>query len=243
MPHSPLGLQLWSLRREFDADAAGTLRRVRSLGFDLIETAGTYGWTVERWKELLAETGLTLMGAHIGNLFEDLASHIAFQSALGNPRYVLPSLDEKDQTVEGYRRTAMRLNQAGEALRPYGATVLYHNHEFEFKVLAGGLTGYDLLLRETDPALVRFEVDTYWVAYAGREPQRFLVDHAERVGAVHAKQIRLADKAEVGIGEGDIDFAAILALARANKWPVVLEYEGENAVETARRGAAFLAGL
>ncbi len=240
-----LGLQLWSLRDEFAADAAGTLRRVRSLGFDHIETAGNYGWPVERWKELLAETGLTVIGAHLGgpDLFGDLPAQVRFQDALGNHRYIVPWLDEAERNPAGYRKLAVQLNRTGEALQPLGGEVLYHNHEFEFDDLGEGLTGFDILLRETDPARVRFEIDVYWVAYAGGNPLEFLTEHAERIGMVHAKQIRLADKSEVSADAGDIDFAPILALAEKHDWPVALEYEEKDAVEAVRRGAAHLKNL
>ncbi|SDT90155.1 Sugar phosphate isomerase/epimerase [Verrucomicrobium sp. GAS474] len=238
----PLGLQLWSLRRECETDAEGTLRQVRALGFDGIETAGTYGWPLEKWRALLAETGLQVIGAHLGDLFENLSEQMAFQGALGNRRYVVPWLDEKERSPEGYRKLAERLNRAGATLRSHGAELYYHNHDFEFADLGtgDGLTGYDILLKETDPAAVRFEVDTFWVARVGKDPLAFLRQNADRIGLVHAKQIRLAEKVEVRADLGDIDFVPIVALAREKGWPVVFEYEGEGAIEICRAGAAHL---
>ena len=241
--HTPiLGIQLYSLRREFEADAEGTLRRVRGLGYDYIETAGTYGWPVERWQELLAETGLRVAGAHLNILNEDLEDQVKFQSALGNHRYVVPSLPVEQHTAAGFAQAAARMNEVGTALQRHQASLYYHNHFFEFKDFEGK-TGFDILLAETDPALVSFEVDTYWVEKSGRAAGKFVERHALRIGMIHAKEFRRRDQSDQPAGEGDIDFPAIVSLSRENGWPLIVEYEGESAIEASRKSAAYLRSL
>jgi sugar phosphate isomerase/epimerase len=237
-----LGLQLYSLRREFDADAEGTLRLIPGLGYEAIETAGTYNWTAARWKQLLAETGLKVVGAHIGDL-TDLAKQVEFQQALGNHRYILPYVPESNQSADGFRRVAATLNKAAQELRAYDGEVFYHNHDFEFKDLGGGLNGYDILLQETDPKLIRFEVDTYWVERAGRDAAQFVAAHADRIGIIHAKELRRSDQSDQAAGKGDIDFPSIISLAKQNNWPVIVEFEGEGAVASSRESAAYLKSL
>jgi sugar phosphate isomerase/epimerase len=239
-----LGLQLYSLRREFDADAEGTLRSVRGLGYNHVETAGDYGWSADRWKELLSETGLKVAGAHVGPeaLTKDLASTIKFQKAIGNHRYILGYIADENRTEAGYARFGAILNKAAQDLRDEGGEVFYHNHDFEFKPV-GATTGYDILLKETDPKLVRFEVDTYWVEQAGRDAAEFVEKHADRIGIIHAKEIRRSDKSDQAVGEGDIDFAPIIKLAQTKDWPLIVEFEGEDAVEACRKSAAYLSKL
>ena len=234
-----LGLQLYSLRREFDADAEGTFRSVRGLGYDHVETAGDYGWSADKWKQLLAETGLKVAGAHVGqdSLTTELEKTVKFQKALGNHRYILGYV--ANHTVAGFSEAAAILNKAGKDLQSEGGEVYYHNHDFEFKPV-GGTTGYDILLKETDPKLVRFEVDTYWVEKGGHDAGEFVAKHADRIGIIHAKEIRRSDGSDQAVGEGDIDFISIIQLAKTKDWPLIVEFEGEDAVAAARKSASYL---
>jgi len=242
---SKLHLQLYSLRREFAADAEGTFRAVRGLGYDGVETAGTYGWEAARWKELLGETGLEVAGAHIGlpELEGALDRILDFQREIGNRRLIVPGLAKELQDPDGFREAADRLMRLASAVRSDGFEVLYHNHAFEFHPLADGSRGMDILLANTQPGLVRFEFDTYWLEKGGVNSLEFLRAHAPRTGMLHAKELRKQDGADVPAGQGDIQFPEILGLAREHGWPVVVEFEGENAAEAVRLGAAHLRPL
>ena len=244
MPTPLLGLQLYSLRREFGLDAEGSLRQIRALGYDFVEMAGTYGWDVEHWRELLKETGLQVAGAHIGlrELTEDLEAQVEFQAALGNHRYVVPYLPPEFHTLQGFAEIGRRLNDIAERLKKHGASLYYHNHDFEFKPL-GTSRGFDLLVKNTDPALVHFEVDTYWIERTGLNAADFVARHAGRIGMIHAKEFRRRDKTDRPAGEGDIDFPSIIALAKSKGWPVIAEFEGEGALEASRKSAIFLRSL
>lgn len=226
---SSLALQLYSLRHEATADPEKTLRLVPSLGYDAVELAGTYGWPVEKWKQLLAEMKLTVVGAHCR--LDEIEAQKPFHRAIGNPRLIVPSLPKGMD----YRHATRQLNALGRAGE---FTILYHNHAHEF---ADG--GMDILLAETDPTLVAFEVDTYWVERAGLNARDFIRQHADRVGMIHAKELRKRDNADVPAGQGDIDFKFIVPLARQRGWPVVVEYEGENAVACVAESAQYLSQI
>jgi len=244
-----LGLQLHSLRRECAADPAATLRRVRGLGFDHIELAGTYGWTAAAWRALLDETGLRVIGLHLSldDLAERLPDWIAFSQAIGSTRYVLGSLPEAERTADGYRRAAALLGRAAAAVQPHGGRVYYHHHAFEFADLGGAepTNGLELLLRETDPNQVALEVDTHWVEKGGWDSYQFIVAHASRVGMIHARDIARVDGDDRPPGQGDVNFPSILSLAKASGWPVIAEFGGTVAepFEAARASAAYLRGL
>ena len=242
-----LYLQLYSLRHETAADPEATLRRVPGLGFDGVELIGNYGWPTDRWRELLAETGLTVVGAHVGleSLEKDPGSHVEFNRALGNRRLVVSALPHAPQSLARYHDGARRLNAIGRQLAAEGFSLVYHNHSYEFEPLEKGalVCGMDLLLAETDLELVRFEFDTFWLETAGRDAVAFIRQHAGRVALIHAKDLSKRDGEDVPAGQGDVDFRTLLPLCSANGWPVILEYERGNAVEAVRQGAQYLRGL
>ena len=247
MDPARLYLQLYSLRHEMAADAEGTLRRVRSLGFDGVELAGDYGWTADRWRALLDETGLTVIAAHMAleSLEADVAARLKFQRTLGASRIVVPSLRKELQTVDGYHDAARRLNALGQRLADEGFALGYHNHAFEFHPLdkSGGSCGIDILLAETHPPFVHFEFDTFWLEQGGRNAVEFIRQNEGHAFLIHAKDRRRRDGVDVPAGQGDVDFHALIPLCTAHGWPVILEYESGNAIESVRQGAAFLRPL
>ncbi len=242
-----LFLQLYSLRHEIAADAEGTIRRVAALGFDGVELAGDYGWPAARWQAVLAEADLGVVAMHAGleALEADPSARVAFAREVGTNTFVVPALSKSLQTATGYREAARRLDAIGQKLADEGCTLGYHNHAFEFDRLetAGPLCGMDILLAETDPALVHFEFDTFWLEYAGRNAVDFIRRHAARVFFIHAKDLRKRDREDVPAGAGDVDFPTLLSLCSANAWQVILEYENDHALEAVRRGAAHLRPL
>lgn len=247
MADSKLYLQLHSLRHETAADAEGTFLRVPGLGFDGVELVGTYGWSTDEWRALLDETGLAVVAAHVDldALENDLPSHVAFYRTLGTRRLVVTALPRAPQSLARYHDGARRLNTVGQRLADEGFALVYHNHSYEFELPEEGaaVCGMDLLLAETDSALVRFEFDTFWLESVGRDAVAFIRQHAARVALIHAKDLRKRDREDVPAGQGEVDFRTLVPLCSANDWPVVLEYERGNAIEAVRQGARYLRGL
>ncbi len=242
-----LYLQLHSLRHETAADAEGTLLRVPGLGFDGVELVKNYGWSADEWRALLEETGLEVVAAHVSleTLEQDLPATVAFYRALGTRRFVVTALPRAPQSLARYHDGARRLNAAGRHLADEGFSLVYHNHSYEFESPEKDATvcGMDLLLAETDPSLVRFEFDTFWLESAGHDAVAFIQQHANRVAQIHAKDRRKSDREDVPAGQGDVDFRTLVPLCAANDWPVILEYERGNAIEAVRQGAFYLRGL
>ena len=242
-----LFLQLHSLRREMASDAEGVLRQVPSWGFAGVEMISDYGWSAGRWRALLAETGLSVVAAHGGleAVEGDCAERLAFYRALGVEKLVVTALPRAPQTAGRYHDGAARLNAVGRRLRSEGFSLVYHHHDFEFQWRegAGGRCGFDILLGETDPVVVGFEFDTHWLESAGHEAADFIGQHADRTRLIHAKDRRKEDGRDVPAGQGSVNFREILARCAAQGWPVVLEYEGVEAVEGVRAGARHLRSL
>jgi len=244
MPY-PISVQLWSVRRETEKDAAGTLRKLPELGIGGIETAGTYDWTPQQWKEILEETGLALISAHIGlgDLENKLDEQLAWAKGAGCTRFVVPSLPGELHSKSGFHEAAERLNALAPKLSREGISLAYHNHAFEFALLPEGGCGMDVLLHEADPEKVSFEVDSYWVEKGGLDSRDFIMSNAEKISMLHAKEIDRKSGEEVHIGKGDIEFEALCKIAKKHDWPVIIEYEKEDAFEALQAGAAHLKPL
>ncbi|MEM1060034.1 MAG: TIM barrel protein [Verrucomicrobiota bacterium] len=230
------------MRRETEQAAADTLRKLPGLGFGGVETAGTYGWSGTQWKELLEETGLKVIGAHIGlgDLEERLEEQLEWARAVDCTRIVVPSLPGTLHNKPGFHEAAERLNALAPKLQAAGIGLFYHNHAFEFSLLPDGGCGMEILLQDCDPALVRFEVDSYWVEKGGLDSRDFIVSNAEKIGLLHAKEIDRQSGEETIVGQGDIEFEALCQLALKFDWPVVIEYEKEDALAAIASGAAHL---
>jgi sugar phosphate isomerase/epimerase len=244
MPTTSLALQLHSLRREAANDPEAILRLVPSLGFDGVETAGTYGWSADQWRRLLTETKLQVVGAHVGleALESDWDVQAEFQLAIGCPRLVVPSLPKDLQTVEGFSEAARWLTALGNRAKSEGLALFYHNHACEFLPMDDGRCGMDILLAESDPALLGLEVDTYWVERGGVNSREFIQQHAARIGMLHAKEY-CRDGRDVPAGQGDVDWKAIIPLAHSHGWPVIVEYEADNALAAVEASARYLRKL
>lgn len=241
-----LSLQLYSVRRETADDAEGTIRRVGSMGYDGVELAGDYGWDAEKWKRVLGESGVSVVGSHVGleKLEGDFAGQAEFHRAIGCSRLIVPALPETLRgSVDNYGEAARRLDELARQARDEGFAFLYHNHAFEFEPVEGGGCGMDILIQRTDESLVKLQLDTYWIERGGRDAAQYIDDHAGRTGMIHAKELRKSDGADVPAGEGDVDFPPILAMAKKYEWPVVVEFEGEGALESVQKSADYLRKL
>jgi sugar phosphate isomerase/epimerase len=222
----PIALQLYTVRDQTAMDFPGTVRRVAELGYAGVELAGDGGLTADQLRALLDETGLGLAGSHVPleRMVDDLDNVIDSSQRLGSLFVGVPYLAEAYRGLEGFRAAAQALNRAGAALKEAGMSLYYHNHAFEFERL-GDTCGMDILLSETDPDLVGFECDVYWVQYGGRDPAAFISENAGRFPLVHLKDMvgEGPDRTFAEVGEGKLDFQAIFEASEAQgvSWYIV----------------------
>jgi sugar phosphate isomerase/epimerase len=152
-----------------------------------------------------------------------------------------------------WKRTADKLNTKGEALKPLGIRTGYHNHNLEFAPV-GETTGWDILVAETDPGIVSFEVDLGWVSSAGLDPLAFLGKYSGRIALIHVKDIAEGSPAGYAlamnptqVGDGIQDWSQLLPAAHAaGARHFYVEQEPPFAIprmEAARQGYEFLANL
>ena len=218
-----VGVQLYTVRDRMRNDVAPTLQAVSSVGYREVETAGfndfkIFGLAPQEFRAAMDRSGLVSPAGHypLSALRENLDATLATARALGQQWVVVPSISESERTLSGFRRVAQDLNRFGAAAREQGLRVAYHNHDFEFKPLEGGRTGYDILLAETDPALVDMELDLFWTVKAGHDPVTLFNRHPGRFPLWHVKDMADQQGAQrmVSVGEGEIDFGRIFASAQ-----------------------------
>ena len=243
----PLGIQLYTLGPDIAKDLDGALRALSTIGYRQVELAGMLGKTAAEFRAALDRAGLTAPSAHIpakgreGSFQGDLDKLKADLNTLGVTTAVMPSLFIPDRfgapaaneagaaylnratagmTADDWKMNADYLNLKGKALKPAGIQVAYHNHNFEFAPL-GSTHGLEILMTNTDPALVTFEVDIGWVAAAGMDPYVWLAKHKGRVKLMHVKDLKAGPgnyqlkMDPVEVGAGSLDWKRLLPAAHA----------------------------
>ena len=209
-----IGIQLYTLRALLSEDIAGTLAQVAEIGYQTVEFAGLYGFTPGEMRRTMDAVGLRAVSSHAGvsDIRGDWASFLEGAQQLGQDFIFVPSIPESERTPEGLRKLAEDFNQAGEIAGSGGLHFGYHNHAWEFTALPDGTVPMDLLLERTEPRLVDWQMDIFWVVDGGGDPMAYLESQAGRVTSVHVKD-RAPDGRMVDVGKGVIDFATILPRA------------------------------
>jgi sugar phosphate isomerase/epimerase len=223
----PLGLQLYSLRAQFATDVPGTLDKVRDMGFEYVELAGTYGLTPEKFKAELDSRGLKAISGHFPfEKFRDNPEGIAKEAKTLGMQYAgCAWIAHRGDFKEKDCREAIKIfNQAGEALARHGIKFFYHTHGYEFQPHASE-TLFDLLVKETKPELVSYEMDVFWIVHGGQDPVALFKKYGDRFALVHLKDMKHGTpvglltgssdvKNDVALGTGSIDYPHILPAAQ-----------------------------
>jgi sugar phosphate isomerase/epimerase len=211
-----VAVQLYTLRDFCDKDFDGVLERVAEIGFRAVEFGGFHNRKPADLRRTLDRCALEAVSAHIGldRLSGDVEGVVRDAQALGLQYVVCPGIfEEKQRSANGYRAAAKTLESAGRRLVRDGLQIGYHNHDFEF-MECGGKTGFQWLMDETDPEVVKFEVDTYWVDEGGEDPAAFIRRLGRRCPMIHLKD-RARDGTFGEVGSGTLDFSAIFKAAES----------------------------
>jgi sugar phosphate isomerase/epimerase len=211
-----IGLQLYTVRDQLQADFEGTLAKVAQIGYKNMEFAGYYNRTPEQVRATLDKLNLVSTSSHIGAplLRQDAAGQIKAAKTIGQDYITIPSY-QFGKDAAGWRKGVAEFNQWGAMCRDAGLKLAYHNHNFEFAPL-DGTTGYDILQNEVDPKLVDFELDLYWAKFAGQDPLALFAKHPGRFTMWHVKDMVITDdkKGMSPVGKGTIDFKSYFAHAQ-----------------------------
>lgn len=219
----PLGIQLYMVLKAYQDDPMGTLKTLKSIGYAEIEAIVTT--TAKTLRDQLNDAGLACPSMHFDSL--GIEPGIEAAHTLGTQYFVssmLPSLMEKmsggkkaTYSRDDAKRTAELANQIGEKARHAGLQYAYHNHHLEFTDVGQGQTFYDVLLKETDPNLVKLELDCGWVHAGGKNPAEFFKANPGRIPLMHAKDFLPSstpdDYPGAELGRGTVDYKPIMAAA------------------------------
>lgn len=253
----PLGLQMYSLRFYSPSNALAKLDWVRDAGFKTIEGGPSRGLSPEAFLKELESRGLKLVstGSDYNRLKTNPSAAVEQARQIG-AKYVMCSWipHEKGKFSEKNAREAIEVfNAAGELFQKQGITFTYHCHGYEFQPFDGG-TLFDLIVKETKPQFVSFELDVFWAAQGGADPAKLLEKHGSRFKLMHVKDLRKGaavnfsggapDADSVAVGEGSINWAAVMKAAeKAGVEHYFIEDEAVEATDQIPRSVKFLRQL
>jgi sugar phosphate isomerase/epimerase len=253
----PIGLQMYSLRFFAPTNALAKLDKAKELGFTAIEGGALPRMSPEESVEIIEQHGLKLVstGSDFAKLKSDPDSVVAQAKRLG-VKYVMCAWipHPRGKFSEKEAREAIEVfNRAGEKLKAAGITFAYHCHGYEFQPYGEG-TLFDLIVKETKPEFVSFEIDVFWAAQGGADPAKLIEKHGSRVKLLHVKDLRKGaainstggapDEESVPVGQGQIDWRAVLKAAqKAGVEYYFIEDEAKSAVDQIPQSLRYLEQL
>jgi len=225
---APIGLQLWSLR-SMSKDPAAMFKLTRAMGITHVETAGLYGATPAQFAAALRTAGLRATSMHWG--YDDFKKHpdsvIAGAKALGAKYVGLAWYPHSGAfTPADAQRAIADFNEFGRAMKAAGLQFFYHNHGYE-PVQATDGTLLDVIIKGTDPDLVKFEEDVLWTFLPGVDPAALLRKYPGRFRLMHIKDMKpgvargslsggLPDSLQAVIGQGQVNWPDVMKAAKAS---------------------------
>jgi sugar phosphate isomerase/epimerase len=186
----PIGLQLYSIRKDCEKDLSGSLQAVKGFGYEAVEFAGYYGQTATEMRKLLDDNGLKCCGTHTGldTLEGDaLAKTIEYNETIGNRLLIVPGIpEERRKTADDWKKLAALFDSIADKAAPAGMRVGYHNHNVEF-VAMGGSTPWDLFFGGTKKGVVQ-QIDTGNCIEGGGDPIALINRYPGRTASIHLKE-------------------------------------------------------
>jgi sugar phosphate isomerase/epimerase len=224
-----LSLQMFALQNAARINMFQTLQDVADMGYGGVEFAGFGDIPAKVLKQHLKDCGLVVTGCHtqiawLERIFDDV---LRYNVELGNPNVTLPRNIYKCK--EDYYRFAEQYNKFGKRFKEYGIQFGYHSHDFEFQTF-DGVTGLEILVKNTDPEYFKLELDTCFIKVAGLDPAETILKYADRSHLLHLKDRKAGDtRGNTEVGNGELDVKGILqAVKKTNIEYVVIEQEGYN---------------
>jgi len=226
-PKFKMGYQLYSIRDEMAKDPIATLKTLKGMGYQDFEMYGynavqnmIYGFQPKELKQILDDMNLTITSGHYGfapyldksedDLKRFVDQCITAAKTLNNKYIVWPVIAQEQRTIEYYKVMAGMLNLIGEQVEASGLGFAYHNHGFEFED-HNGENAFDIIIKRTDPALVKFELDMYWLKHStDLSFSEFVKQHKGRVVMWHIKDMDKVTRDYTELGNGLIDYAKLL---------------------------------
>lgn len=266
----PAGIQLYAVRDRLAKDTPAALKELHDIGFREVETAGLGKYSAGDFRRMLDDAGLKVPSAHLnftgpdlGPIFADahaLGAQYATSSSLASPLRSAPGTPgqrphRQPLGMEGFTMLAAQMNEFGKKARGEGLQYAYHNHNHEFEKMPDGSYGYDVLLKNTDKDLVKFEIDCGWMCVAGANPVTYFKTYPGRFRMIHVKEFEAVSQPTTGnsgadrpkgtdLGTGFIDYKPIFIAGKAAGIQHAFSEQEEpypvNSLESAKNDYKFL---
>jgi sugar phosphate isomerase/epimerase len=212
-----IGIQLYTVRKEMLDDPAGTLKQLAKIGFKELESARSekgnyYGLKPKEIRKITEDLGMKLRSGHI-HVDNDWQKSLEEATETGQQYIISAVLPSKGQTIEHYQESAEAFNKLGEECKKANLFFGYHNHDSEFEKVNGQVL-YDILLKNTDPSLVKMELDLGWVVAAGQDPFHYFSTYPGRFPLWHLKDMDTTRKQSTEFGKGQLDIKGLLKQAK-----------------------------
>jgi sugar phosphate isomerase/epimerase len=216
----------YTYRYDFARDLPATLDKIRQLGITDMEFSDLFGHSSERLRSELDSRGMRCSSYGVG--YRDLQTQIGTviddAEILGASYVRVAWIPHEPPFGRAQAEEALRtFDTVGRRLREHGLRFCYHNHGYEFAALGDG-TLFDLMVRQSDPDVVSFELDILWAHFPGQDPADLLDRYPDRFRLMHLKDLRkgvtgdlsghTAPENDVALGDGQLDLPKILHSAR-----------------------------
>jgi sugar phosphate isomerase/epimerase len=252
----PFGLQLWSVKQALEKEPFVVLKQIAANGYQKIESfEGPNGmfWGMKNtaFKKVMDDLGMNMVSSHCndtGNLKSfELKAAAAGEIGL---KYIICAFKGPQKSIDNFKEFADEFNACGEIAKKHGLRFAYHNHDYSFKAM-DGIVPQDLMMKNTDPALVDFEMDLYWTRVAKVNPLAYMDKFPNRFKLVHVKDLAIVNT-EKGhesciIGKGTIDYKTLLPeVAKRGILHMIAEqedYTGTSELDSAKDNAAYMKTL
>ena len=225
MAKIPIGLQLYSVRKDCERDLPGTLKAVAKMGYDGVDFAGYYGYEAKEIRSMLDDLGLKTCGGHLGLdtlLGDELKRTVEFQRILGNKYLIVPGLPESRRNSRAaWAETAALFNEIAGKLEPDGMLTGYHNHAVEFTPMDGEMP-WDTFFGNTRKEVI-MQLDMGNALHGGADPVPFLEKYPGRAITVHLKEYSKTNNKAL-IGEGEVRWDDVFRLCETiggTEWYIV----------------------
>lgn len=217
-PIKKFGAQLYSVRDLMPKDPKGTMKKLAEMGYTQFESYGgpdfLWGMSPKECKTFLGDIGVKMVSTHF-DINKDLDKNIERGAEAGLKYMLCPYLGPQ-KTLDDWKKKAAFFNEVGAKVTKAGMKFGYHNHDYSFKPLEGVIP-HELLLENTDPKNVMFELDLCWIVASGQDAIAHLNKYGKRYELVHIKDIVKDDNGKVkqkDLGQGTMDFANLLKTAK-----------------------------
>lgn len=239
------GCQLYSVRDKMSKDPINTMRSLAQMGYTQFESYSKdpfWGMNAAEAKRFFKEIGVEVISSHTG--VPDInEANVAKAKEVGL-KYLISPFIGPQKSEDEWKKRADEFNKAGEICKKYGIKFGYHNHGYSFETKEG-VKGQDILLSNTDPKLVTFELDIYWAEVAGENSVAHLQKHAGRYDLVHVKQLITKDPkpAQGVLNKGLLDYNKIIADAKktgVKYFMVEQEQYAGDSLDAMKENAAYM---